>query len=303
MRYPPVDVVVPTRDRPELLRAALDAIWAQDYPGPVAVRVVFDQSPPDRTIAREAPSRRVTVLANTRTPGLAGARNTGVLAGTGEYVAFCDDDDVWLPGKLRAQVEALHVSGADFACCGIRVRYGDEAVDRSLPAERITLTDLLRSRLTELHPSTFVLRRTALQGGIGLVDEDIPGSYGEDYELLLRAARRGAILNLPEVLAEVRWHRRSYFGGRWDTISSALVWLLDRYPEFAAEPRGRARVTGQIAFARAASGARADALRWAGRTLRGNAREPRAYLALAVASGAVSADGVLERLHTHGRGL
>jgi glycosyltransferase involved in cell wall biosynthesis len=303
MTPPAVDVVVPTRDRPELLRQALDAISGQDYPGPVTVHVVFDQSTPDRTLARDSPDRRVVVHANARTPGLAGARNTGILAAAGEFVAFCDDDDVWLPGKLRAQVEALRISGADFACCGIRVRYDDRAVDRSLRAERITLPDLLRSRLTELHPSTFVLRRTALVDGIGLVDEEIPGSYGEDYEFLLRAARRGAILNLPEVLAEVRWHRRSYFACRWDTISSALEWLLDRYPEFAGEPHGRARVTGQIAFARAASGARADALRWAGRTLRRNAREPRAYLALAVASGAVSADGVLERLHTRGRGL
>jgi glycosyltransferase involved in cell wall biosynthesis len=295
---PPVDVVVPTRDRPELLREAVDAALAQDYPGTVAVYVVDDRSarPPSA-------DPRVVTLANTRTPGLAGARNTGILAGNGEFVAFCDDDDVWLPGKLRRQVEALTVSGADVACCGIRISCGGGTVDRTLRAERITLPDLLRSRLTELHPSTFVLRRAALAGGLGLVDEEIPGSYGEDYELLLRAARRGAILNVPEVLAEVRWHPRSYFGGRWDTISTALQWLLERYPEFAAEPRGRARVTGQIAFARAAAGARGDAVRWAGRTLRGNAREPRAYLALAVASGAVSAEGVLERLHTRGRGL
>jgi glycosyltransferase involved in cell wall biosynthesis len=305
--YPSVDVVVPTRNRPELLRQALDAILGQDYPGPVTVRVVFDQSPPDAAFAVEGPDRRVVVHANDRTAGLAGARNTGILACTGEFVAFCDDDDVWLPRKLGAQIAA---AGPDdeLVTCGIRVRYADRLVDRPLAATRLTLADLLRSRLTELHPSTFVFRRAALVGGIGLVgiglvDEEIPGGYAEDYEFLLRTARRAPIRNLPDVLVEVRWHRRSYFSSRWDTISTALQWLLDRYPEFHGERRGRARVTGQIAFARAAAGQRRDAVRWAGRTLRRNVREPRAYLALAVATGAVSADVVLRLLHTRGRGI
>jgi glycosyltransferase involved in cell wall biosynthesis len=294
--------VVPTRDRPELLRQAVDSILGQDYPGPVTVWVVFDRCAPDPAFAgsfgASAADRQVVVLANDRTPGLAGARNTGILACTGEFVAFCDDDDVWLPGKLRAQVAAAGAADA-LVSCGIRVRYADRLVDRRLAATRVTLTDLLRSRLTELHPSTFLFRR----GAVGLVDEEIPGSYGEDYEFLLRAARLAPIRNLPDVLVEVRWHRRSHFAGRWDTIATALGWLLDRYPEFGGEPRGRARVTGQIAFARAAAGQRRDAVRWAGRTLRGNAREPRAYLALAVATGAVSADAVLRLLHTRGRGI
>ena len=68
---------------------------------------MYDQSEPDLSleVGRSAP--RVRVITNTRTPGLAGARNTGILDATGDLVAFCDDDDEWLPGKLAAQVEAL----------------------------------------------------------------------------------------------------------------------------------------------------------------------------------------------------
>ena len=99
--YPSVSVVVPTRDRPELLRAALGAILDQDYPGAIEVIVVYDHSRAG-SVARNGaqPKRRVRVISNSRTPGLAGARNTGILAATGELVAFCDDDDEWLPGKL-----------------------------------------------------------------------------------------------------------------------------------------------------------------------------------------------------------
>ncbi|QGN49361.1 glycosyltransferase [Micromonospora sp. WMMD558] len=303
--HPSVSAVVPTRDRPELLRSAVRAILDQDYPGDVEVVVVYDRSEPDPTLAElSRPGRPVRVVRNERTPGLAGARNTGTLAATGELIAFCDDDDEWLPGKLRAQVDALAaVPGAEFVSCGIRVSYDGHTVDRSLPRDRVTLADLLRDRMTELHPSTFVIRAAALRDGFGLVDEEIPGSYAEDYEFLLRAARSAPLVNLRTPYVLVRWHKRSYFAQRWDTISEALQWLLERYPEFGTQPAGEARVTGQIAFARAASGDRQGALRWARRTIRRNPREPRAYLALAVAGRVVRADAVLRTLHKRGRGI
>jgi glycosyltransferase involved in cell wall biosynthesis len=302
---PSLTVVVPTRDRPELLRAAIAAIVGQDYAGHIEVVVVYDQSEPDRSLENEQPGRVVRVVANNRSPGLAGARNAGILAATGELVAFCDDDDEWLPGKLAAQVRALEAAGpdAEFVACGIRVAYDGSTVDRSLSTDRVLLAALLRSRLTELHPSTFVIRREALVDGIGLVDEQIPGSYAEDYEFLLRAARRAPLVNVPTPYVLVRWHKRSYFAQRWATISEALQWLLQQYPEFTTEPRGEARVTGQIAFANAALGRRRTAMRWAGRTLARNPREPRAYLALAVASRAVRPDTIVRRLHERGRGI
>ncbi len=303
--HPSVSAVVPTRDRPELLRAAVRAIVAQDYPGPVEVVVVYDQSEPDPSLAElSSPRRPVRMVTNTRTPGLAGARNCGTLAATGDLVAFCDDDDEWLPGKLTAQADALAaVPGAEFVSCGIRVNYNGHTVERVLDRDSISLADLLRDRMTELHPSTFLIRAAALRDGFGLVDEEIPGSYAEDYEFLLRAARSAPLVNLRTPYVLVRWHRRSYFAQRWDTISEALQWLLDRYPEFGTQPAGEARVAGQIAFARAASGDRRGALRWARRTIRRNPREPRAYLALAVAGRVVRADAVLRTLHKRGRGI
>jgi glycosyltransferase involved in cell wall biosynthesis len=299
-----VSVVVPTRDRPELLRAAIEAILAQDYAGDVDVIVVFDQSEPDLSLAHDQPSRRVRVITNTRSTGLAGGRNSGIVAATGDYVAFCDDDDTWLPGKLSAQVAAMEAAPeAEMCATGVQIAYGDRTVDRVLDRDRVTMTELLRSRIQELHPSSFLFRRAALISGIGLVDEGIPGSYGEDYDLLLRAARRTPIVNVPMVGVVALWHRQSFFTARWTTIATALEWLLEQYPEFRTDPQGLARITGQIAFAKAASGSRSSAFRWAGRTIRHNPLEKRTYLSLAVASRVVSADAVMRRLHERGRGI
>jgi glycosyltransferase involved in cell wall biosynthesis len=296
---PAATVVIPTRDRPQLLRTAVDAVLAQDYPGDVRCVVVHDGTEPDRSLERDT----VTVTSNVRSPGLAGARNSGIALATTELVAFCDDDDRWLPDKLSRQVEVFRADPeARFVCCGIMVRYGDRLVERTLPVDRVTFADLLRDRLTELHPSTFLIQRSLLDE-IGLVDEALPGSYAEDYELLLRAARVAPVRTLPTAYVEVLWHQKSYFAGRWATVSAALQRLLAGYPDFYSEKAGAARLSGQVAFAEAALGHRGAALRWAAKTARLRPAEPRAVLALAVASGAVGAERVVRALNARGRGI
>ncbi|WP_298801749.1 glycosyltransferase family A protein [uncultured Pseudokineococcus sp.] len=302
--HPDVTVVIPTRDRPDLLRQAVDAVVAQEYAGRVHVLVVFDGTSPDPGLERQGEQRRVTTTTNVRSPGLAGGRNTGLEAATTELVAFCDDDDVWHPLRLARQTALLTTRpDAVMATCGIRVRYADVSVDRRLEAEAVLHADLLRSRLTELHPSTFLMRREPLLREVGLVDEAIPGSYAEDYDFLLRVARVAPLANVPDALVDVRWHERSFFEGRWRTIVEALEWLLRRHPEFHGERRGHARVLGQIAFAEAAQGHRRAAVGRAVQTLLRWPLEPRAALAVAVASGAASPERVLRALHRRGKGV
>ena len=300
---PSVSVIVPTRDRPEFLRIALESILTQTYEGEIECLVVFDRTAPDLPEIEVPERRTLRALVNERSPGLAGGRNTGALAATGRLVAFCDDDDRWRPEKLARQVDTMHRHGATTVSSGIAVHYDGRVVERLPETEIVTFDDLLRSRRMEIHPSTYVVDREALLGPIGLVDEGIPGSYAEDYEWLLRAARAGVVAATPAVLAEIEWHASSFFTARWDTIISALGYLLRRYPEFEQQPAGMARILGQMAFAHAAAGRAPEARSFVGRTLRRNALEPRAYLALLVASGVVSADAVRTTLHRFGRGI
>ena len=303
-RWPSVSVVIPTRDRPELLARAVRQVLEQGYPGEIECVVVFDQSEP-APVAFEPPERRrLRSVTNQRTPGLAGARNAGVLASGGDLVAFCDDDDEWLPGKVLAQVETLrdHPEAAVVAC-GIFVKYQDREIKRMPPPGPVPLEVFLRSRTMEINPCTILVRREALLGPIGLVDEALPGSYYEDYEWLLRAARVAPVLVVPEPMVRIHWHATSFFSERWQTIISAITYLIDKHPELRGDQAGMARLEGQLAFAHAALGQRAAARRWAASALRRNWRERRGYVALLVSTRLVRADTVLRMAHSVGKGV
>lgn len=301
---PTVSVVVPTHDRPQLVTEAVRAIVAQDHPGDVEVLVVFDKADPHPIDVELPAGRTLRRLRNDdRTPGLPGARNTGILAASGELLAFCDDDDAWLPGKLAAQVETLRRHpDASLVATGLRVVSDAGSNDRPGPRAPVHFDDLLRDRIMELHPSTFLFRRRDLLDHIGLVDEEIPGGYAEDYELLLRSARTGPIVNVPRPLVAIGFHAGSYYASRWRVVIGGLRYLLDRYPDFARVPAGRARILGQLAFAHAALGERTQARALARAALADHRGERRAYAAWAVTLG-VPARWIADLARRRGRGI
>ncbi|MGV9324857.1 glycosyltransferase family 2 protein [Streptosporangium sandarakinum] len=310
---PSVGVVIPTRGhRPDRLRAAIRAALGQDHPGPLEVVVVVDGGDPaavaDRTadlLAARCPAasgeetpRRVRVVANRLSPGLPGARNTGLAALGTDLVAFCDDDDEWAPGKVAAQVAALESRpGAEFSSCAIEVEYGSRRVPRLAGTGTVTRAHLLRSRMVMVHSSTFLFRRGAFWA-----DESAPGGQNEDWDLALRAAARHPIAHVDRPLVRVRWGGSAY-ATRWADRIAGLEWMLARHPDLVVDPRGAARVYGQLAFHHAALGRRREAGRWAWRAFTARRGEPRVPLALAVAAGLVPAGTVLGTLHNLGRGI
>lgn len=298
-----VTAVIATRDRPQLLRRALAAIEAQTFAGTIETICVFDQSEPDLSLERADGPRPVRVVANRRSPGLAGGRNTGVDEASGEWIAFCDDDDEWLPGKIDAQFAALAANpAARMATCAIAIRFEDDDHVRRPDPATLTFDGFLRDRMTEVHPSSFLMDRRWLIDELGPVDEALPGSYAEDYDVLLRASRLTPIVSADEPLVTIHWHPSTYFRDRWAMIDDALGHLVDKFPEFENERHGLARIRGQQAFARAAAGDRRGSLGLVRDTLKLHPLEPRAPIALLVAAG-FPPQTVLNLLHKTGRGL
>ncbi len=299
---PGVSVVIATRNRPELLAKAVRAALGQDYPGPIEVIAVFDQAEPTPGLTQDDPHRRVRVTANARTPGLPGARNTGIGLASHPLVAFCDDDDWWLPAKLRAQVGAMAATASDASVTGIRIHYGDKVRHRRPTTTVLRHADLVRDRVVAAHPSSYLVRREVAEQA-GPVDEVLPGGYGEDYDWLLRVARLTDIACVTEPMVEVLWHPGSFFTRQWGTIDEALGYLLEKHPDIGRDPRGAARIHGQRAFASAAVKDRPAAWSHWRQTVRNNPRERRALATLVVLSGALSADRLLHVANRFGRGI
>ncbi len=300
---PCVGVVVATHNRPQLMRRALASILGQEYAGDLHVVLVFDASEPDPSLASDDPHRRVTVTTNDRSRGLAGARNTGILQLDTELVAFCDDDDTWRPGKLAAQVERLLAEpGAEFVTTAMVVDFDGTETVRRADLDTVTVQHMARSRMAMLHSSSFLFRRSAMLDGFGLVDETLPRSMAEDWDLLLRAARQRPIAHVDEPLVTIQWGQSSFFNDAWRDKNEAHAWLLEHHEEIRADKIGAGLQYSKLAFGHAVMGERRTAVRYAGRALRTNWREPRTILALAVVGG-VSGQWVQNQLNKRGHGI
>lgn len=281
--WPSVTVIVPTRNRPELVRASIAAVVGQDYPGQIECIVVHDQEPPDEELTRLGTARRVVrVAGNTHAPGLAGARNTGLDIVRDEFVASCDDDDTWHPAKLRLQMERL-LSDPDLLVVGTGIRLmlaNGKIHDWPGRAEEISYQLLLRNRVKELHSSTLVMRREAFTKA-GSYDEELPNGHGEDYDWVLRAARAGRIGLVREPLADIRKNTPSWYRGLAASALPSQEYMLAKHPDITRSRRGHARMLGQMAFARSVLGQRRAALRDATRALTRWPLSPHPYVALA----------------------
>ncbi|HXY91308.1 MAG TPA: glycosyltransferase family 2 protein, partial [Acidimicrobiia bacterium] len=99
---PSFSVIVPTYGRPEYLRAAVDSVLAQTVDDLECI-VVDDATP--IPVPRPSQDPRVRLVSRARNGGPAAARNSGLQAATGTYVAFLDDDDVWVPDRLEQALD------------------------------------------------------------------------------------------------------------------------------------------------------------------------------------------------------
>jgi len=301
---PAVTAVIPTHNRPEQMKRALESVLAQDYAGRIDVIVVFDAETPYVPDVEITGERSVSVTVNERSRGLAGARNTGILAATNDFVAFLDDDDWWERDKLDAQMRLFTADPQVLMVASAMVLDdGDRRHERLNTVDEVTHAALLRDRMAALHSSTFIFRRDALLGPLGLVDEDLPGSYGEDYDLLLRTSRLGRIGVVNRPLVSVTWSQNSYFFGKWGAYAEGLEYLLKAHEGFAQDKKAYSRITSQIAFARASNGDHAEARRWVRRSLSSGPGQIKAWLALAISLHLVSATWVAKTVQRMGKGI
>lgn len=195
---PVVSVIIPTYNRASLLRDALASVEAQHGIGDAYEMevIVVDDASSDGTSQVVRAHQRVHYVRLPANRGLPAARNAGIRASRGQYLAFLDDDDVWLPCKLECQVEALEShpeAGVVYSPCIVRSGHREFLVpaEGQAPSGGV-LEHLLEHNLAPVH--CFLVRREPLVAA-GQFDERL--QCFEDHDLWLRLAVHTPFLFVP----------------------------------------------------------------------------------------------------------
>jgi glycosyltransferase involved in cell wall biosynthesis len=211
-----VSVIIPTRDRADLVMRAVASVLAQTH-GALDL-VVVDDGSVDDTRARLAglADPRLRVLAHGAPRGVSAARNTGLAAARGDYFALLDSDDEWLPPKVERLLAFARKHG--YGICQNQEIWlrGGRRVNPGKAQEKIDGFFFEQALVRCLVSPSSVLFTREFSETVGGFDESLPAC--EDYDLWLRALVRHPVGLLHEWLT-VR------HGGRADQLSAAFVGL------------------------------------------------------------------------------
>jgi glycosyltransferase involved in cell wall biosynthesis len=184
---PLVSVIVPTHNRARFLPEALGGALQQTYPH-VEILVVDDGSTDETPMVMSRFDAKVQYVRQENS-GVSAARNRGIRLAKGEYIAFLDDDDVWLPQKLERQLSRF-AEDARVGVVGCAFYLTDEQlqVQATIRPQTCTFSDLLLLRGNGgLFGSTIIASKAVLSE-IGGFDERL--STSADWDLVTRIARR-----------------------------------------------------------------------------------------------------------------
>jgi glycosyltransferase involved in cell wall biosynthesis len=202
-----VSIVIPTYNRARDVCDAIDSVLAQTY-RQLEVILVDDGSTDNTAEVVAAYADRVHYVLIPHSGLPSRARNAGLDMARGEYVAFLDSDDLWLPQKLEKQVAAMEADAqTGLVCCNAlimidgEVQPGPHYLSEKQGRSGAVLLDLIHGNF--VIASTAVIRRTLLTE-VGSFSEDPSLKAMEDYDLWLRVAAVSRVRYLPEPLAIYR---------------------------------------------------------------------------------------------------
>ncbi|HWP57415.1 MAG TPA: glycosyltransferase [Candidatus Acidoferrales bacterium] len=215
---PEISVVIPTYNRREMVREAIESVLRQtcrDFE-----LIVVDDGSEDGTGALLARYGEKLRLCAQPHRGVAAARNRGVQESRGYYLAFLDSDDLWLPRKLEVQLAFMRENPSIEICQTEEIWYRNGVRVNPRVKHRKPSGDIFRAslELCLVSPSAVMMTRSLFESAGGF-DESFPAC--EDYDLWLRIARFYPVALIAEPLVIKR-------GGHSDQLSRSL-WGLDRF--------------------------------------------------------------------------
>ena len=201
-----VSAIIPAFNAEKYVADAIESVLAQSY-APIECIVVDDGSADGTAEVVRGFGERVTLIQQANN-GVASARNRGAEAASGDYLAFLDADDRWLPERVEAQLDALsRAPGSGAIVCATTV------VDESLRPvgtvvqdPGVAVEDLLLGRALLVSTGSNLLIRRQCFEDLGGWDPHPRLLGSEDWVMTFRLVRRGQLTSIPEPLVEYRVH-------------------------------------------------------------------------------------------------
>lgn len=211
-----VSIIVPVYNAEKFLQRTIDSILAQTVDNWELILSDDFSSDNSRKIMRSYKDERIFCLFNEQNAGPASARNLALRMATGQYVAFLDADDFWLPDKLEKQLKFMKQGNYPFSFTSYE--FADENAVRSgkvahAPSE-VGYKDILLS--STIAPSTAILDRSQIDTSLIYMPEDV---RLEDAATWMQIMKTGIhAFGLDEVLTIYCRHKGAYSGNKLDTV-------------------------------------------------------------------------------------
>ncbi len=221
-----VSVIIPTHNRAEFLHSAITSVLNQTFQD--FEIIIIDDASKDHTreVIDNFNDARIKVIHNQVSKGAAGARNIGIMNSNCEYIAFLDDDDEWLPEKLKIQSYLLDNSLPEVGsiCTGCFII--EKVSGRVLSIDNPEVHDLSKGNF--ITTSSILLRRECFKK-CGLFDESMPAN--SDYDMWIRISKKFSFKIIKDALANYYIHENRLTLNYEKKIRGIEI-LFEKYEDF-----------------------------------------------------------------------
>ena len=200
---PKVSVIIPTHNRAEMVQRAIQSVLAQTWQGTMEIIVVSDGSTDNtENVVNSFNDPRIRFFKHEKSRGASAARNTGLRASRGKYIAFLDDDDEWTSEKLEVQMPVIENSDTKVGLVYAWMEYFRDGKSDHVHAPELrgdVLVEMLDTQAIGGCP-TIIIKREVIDT-IGYFDESLP--RGNDGDYWRRISKHYHVDYVPKILASI----------------------------------------------------------------------------------------------------
>lgn len=204
-----ISVIIPTHNRPEMLKKAINSVLNQTYTD--LELVIVDDGLEKRTdeVIQSVNDPRIKYIQHLEEKGGSAARNTGIKNATGEFIAFLDDDDEWVPHKLSMQMAQFEFTPHDVGFCFSAVEniFADRKYITTVPSGVGDYHPLALSYFKSLLTVTLIIKKYVFVES-GVFDEKFPSHQEADLMIRVTAKFKGLGINEPLVKVSIGGHQQ-----------------------------------------------------------------------------------------------